>query len=512
MTVANEADGASTSAPERAAGYPEWLRTIDRTLTVHSNFIVVGNVRDFHLIPAPGPVAALRPLSTVDAIWSCLALSGYQAGLVYYPVDPPRVLPEEEDGNGESVTQHQAALTMIHGALDTAAAESGQSERFDPARRVSLERLGDYLWPIMKDQDRALALIIDYASRLATDPDHLVPAEWEFFRRAEKLSHLALPYRRSGVRTSPLFNPVIWIANRDRDLPSWFAAGNDSVRTVAVPVPDLYERHRLAKILLPSFPGAEKKRESERFDRQAARFAEQTEGMTLRGMVDVRHLAIDRGTSIDQVDDAVTCYRAGVLENPWKRPLLQQRIRLELDEEVNKRNEAKRAAAKAEGRDLAPDELEHKILSERVLGQDRAIRRVLDILIRSTMGLTGAHASGHAGRPRGVAFFAGPTGVGKTELAKAMAELIFGDERACIRFDMSEFSAEHSDARLIGAPPGYTGYDAGGELTNAVRRRPFSLILFDEIDKAHGKILDKFLQILEDGRLTDSDRRDRAFR
>jgi ATP-dependent Clp protease ATP-binding subunit ClpA len=119
------------------------------------------------------------------------------------------------------------------------------------------------------------------------------------------------------------------------------------------------------------------------------------------------------------------------------------------------------------------------------------------------MGLTGAQARSSGGRPRGVLFFAGPTGVGKTELAKTLTQLIFGDERAYLRFDMSEFSEEHSGARLLGAPPGYIGFDAGGELTNAVREKPFSVVLFDEIEKAHPRILDKFLQILEDGRLTD---------
>jgi ATP-dependent Clp protease ATP-binding subunit ClpA len=99
-------------------------------------------------------------------------------------------------------------------------------------------------------------------------------------------------------------------------------------------------------------------------------------------------------------------------------------------------------------------------------------------------------------------FLAGPSGVGKTELAKTMTELLFGDEKAYIRFDMSEFSAEHADQRLLGAPPGYVGYDAGGELTGAIRERPFSIVLFDEIEKAHPRILDKFLQILDDGVLT----------
>ena len=124
-------------------------------------------------------------------------------------------------------------------------------------------------------------------------------------------------------------------------------------------------------------------------------------------------------------------------------------------------------------------------------------------MLRSALGLTGAHQGRRAGGPQGILFFAGPTGVGKTELAKSLAEVLFGAEDAYIRFDMSEFSAEHSEARLIGAPPGYIGHAAGGELTNAVRERPFSVLLFDEIEKAHPRILDKFLQILDDGRLTD---------
>jgi ATP-dependent Clp protease ATP-binding subunit ClpA len=109
-----------------------------------------------------------------------------------------------------------------------------------------------------------------------------------------------------------------------------------------------------------------------------------------------------------------------------------------------------------------------------------------------------------------VAFLAGPTGVGKTELAKTITSLLFGDESAYIRFDMSEFSAEHADQRLLGAPPGYIGYDAGGELTNAIREKPFSVVLFDEIEKAHPRVLDKFLQILDDGVLT-SGRGDRVY-
>jgi ATP-dependent Clp protease ATP-binding subunit ClpA len=145
----------------------------------------------------------------------------------------------------------------------------------------------------------------------------------------------------------------------------------------------------------------------------------------------------------------------------------------------------------------------HTTLGEQVLGQPQAVRAASDILARAAVGLAGAQAAGHSSRPQGVMFFAGPTGVGKTELAKQIAALVFGREDAMVRFDMSEFSAEHTEARLLGAPPGYVGHEAGGELTNAVRTRPFSLLLFDEIEKANRRILDKFLQILEDGRLTD---------
>lgn len=136
---------------------------------------------------------------------------------------------------------------------------------------------------------------------------------------------------------------------------------------------------------------------------------------------------------------------------------------------------------------------------QRVKGQNHAVIHMLDIIKRA---ITGIGSSRKNSRPRGVVFLAGPTGVGKTELAKTITSLLFNDESAYIRFDMSEFSAEFSDQRLIGSPPGYVGYDVGGELTNAIREKPFSVVLFDEIEKAHPRVMDKFLQILDDGVLT----------
>ena len=137
-------------------------------------------------------------------------------------------------------------------------------------------------------------------------------------------------------------------------------------------------------------------------------------------------------------------------------------------------------------------------LHKRVIGQDEAVKALAQSIRRTRSGLKDPN------RPGGSFIFAGPTGVGKTELAKALAEFLFGDEDALIQLDMSEFSEKHTASRLFGAPPGYVGYDEGGQLTEKVRRKPFSVVLFDEVEKAHTDLFNSLLQILEDGRLTDS--------
>ncbi|WP_406617351.1 AAA family ATPase [Mycoplasmopsis adleri] len=154
-----------------------------------------------------------------------------------------------------------------------------------------------------------------------------------------------------------------------------------------------------------------------------------------------------------------------------------------------------------------PDKIKKldEFFNNRIIGQESAISALKKTLIRSLVGLQGiVQSTDSTSKPRGILFFAGPTGVGKTEMAKALSEFVFGDEKRIIRFDMSEYNHEESDQKLIGSAPGYVGYEAGGQLTNAVLEKPFSILLFDEIEKANGKIMDKFLQILEDGRLTSS--------
>ncbi len=146
------------------------------------------------------------------------------------------------------------------------------------------------------------------------------------------------------------------------------------------------------------------------------------------------------------------------------------------------------------------------VIGQRLIGQHEAVRAVSDAVRRSRAGISDPN------RPTGSFLFLGPTGTGKTELAKSLAEFLFDDERAIVRVDMSEYSEKHSVARLVGAPPGYVGYDEGGQLTEAVRRRPYSVVLLDEVEKAHPEVFDILLQVLDDGRLTDGQGRTVDFR
>jgi ATP-dependent Clp protease ATP-binding subunit ClpB len=149
--------------------------------------------------------------------------------------------------------------------------------------------------------------------------------------------------------------------------------------------------------------------------------------------------------------------------------------------------------------------LEHD-LHQRVIGQDEAVRATAEAVLRARSGLKDPN------RPIGSFIFLGPTGVGKTELARALAKALFDEERAMVRIDMSEYQERHTVARLVGAPPGYVGYEEGGQLTEAIRRRPYSVILFDEIEKAHNDVFNVLLQVLDDGRLTDGQGRTVDFR
>jgi hypothetical protein len=430
--------------------WPHWIVELDRSLAIRPQFVLSGNIRDVYLTPTPDGLV-FQPI--IPCVWEALSRRGFEFLLAYDRVDGICVYPAT--------------------ARVTASRLSGVSLSENGGTQVSLDKLSDWLRAVAGAREVPCAFIIDYASRLVGRPQDLTDIERDFFTACEKLAHTAKPLRVPGRAGPPPYNPVIWLISRPNDLPDWFIVGNEAIRTLVVGLPDRMTRWEAATRLARGFTDYGRLTVEERH-KLLELFAELTDSLTLRSMLAISELARDQTIPLAQIADAVRCYKVGVPDNPWKQEYLKTKIHSG-----------------------------ETAIGVYVKGQAQAVSKALDILTRSVMGLSGAHASARGGRPRGVLFFAGPTGVGKTELAKAITRLIFGDEQAYIRFDMSEFSAEHADARLIGAPPGYVGYDTGGELVNAIRQRPFSVVLFDEIEKAHPRILDKFLQILEDGRLTD---------
>jgi energy-coupling factor transporter ATP-binding protein EcfA2 len=457
----------SLASPELT---PRWLRDLERLLPIRSQFVVAGNIRDHFLTPLGNaqPDSPLTPAPLTRSLWTTLHRQDYRFLLIFDPVEGLRPYPNEP----ETV------------ALATRLFDLKLQDGFMPMR---LDRLTGIMKRLTRMREARCALLIDFASRLARHPDQLSAEEHAFFLAAERLAvhavpivgrpavvaDVANPTTTGAGSDKPRFNPVLWLLNRPQDLPSWFALDNVRVESLHVALPDFESRVAAASSYFTLFRETETASAEEQ--RTFARtFALATEGLPLTALSDTAQLADRQNIAHYDVEDAVQCYKVGALENPWKKSYMRERIH--------------DAAA---------------FIDKRVKGQEQAVTKSVDILMRSVMGLTGAQAKSGGNRPRGVLFLAGPTGVGKTELAKTLTQLVFGDERAYIRFDMSEFAEEHTGARLLGAPPGYVGFEAGGELTNAVREKPFSLVLFDEVEKAHPRILDKFLQILEDGRLTD---------
>ena len=440
---------AAPPAPDIDA-FPRWLRQLAQYLPICSQFVVEGNIRDVHLVRSDDGLL-LQPV--VNCLWELLHAQGCEGLIVYDRVSGMRVFPSDR----------QQAIERKLGARLGSQRNAAQS----------LEDLRQRLFEVSASRELCCAFVIDYASRLVRSARDLDDEEYEFFAACQKLADITHELR-SPQAGQLVFNPIFWLARQASDLPAWFVVGNDRIRTVVADMPDQQARLAVAERLARDLPGVDAMDEQQRA-KATDGFASLTDGLTVRAMMQIRSIARRQDLPFAQIADAVRSYRVGIADNPWRQTYLYDRIRSG-----------------------------HGEITRSVKGQSQAVRQTLDILKRSVTGLTAAQSSSQGNKPRGILFFAGPTGVGKTELAKAVTRLLFGDEQACIRFDMSEFAAEHSDARLIGAPPGYIGHDAGGELVNAVRQRPFSVVLFDEIEKAHPRILDKFLQILDDGRLTDA--------
>lgn len=439
--------------------WAKWIRDLEKSFMYRAQFILSGNLRDLVLTPTAN---GYMTQDLKSAISDLLGTRGVNVVVVYDRVDGLSLLLNSEGAReAEDASSSVYKWLKKHKILD------------NKSLPASKQKLSEIMQDIALDPSLPVGLIIDFASRLVLDPNNLSEEEQAFFLSCEKVAYRTEELRAGTDRGIMPYNPIFWLVDKENDLPGWFLIGKEVFQSLTVTLPDQGERETLVRSVSSLFADYSSMG-TELVEERIRDFVGLTDGMMLRSILSIFKLARHQSIGLSHIANAVRCYKIGVPDSPWDEPKLKESI--------------------GSGRE---------IIAERVKGQNHAVEKSLDILKRAILNLSGAQASSSGSRPKGVLFFAGPTGVGKTELAKAISELVFGDEQAYKRFDMSEFSAEQSEARLIGAPPGYIGYDAGGELVNSVRERPFSVLLFDEIEKAHSRILDKFLQILEDGRLTD---------
>jgi len=323
----------------------------------------------------------------------------------------------------------------------------------------------------LTNKNRKIAFVLNWADYLFSTNGFSDDERQNLTLLSKAIKDKKVDYLSTDINEST----IIIVANKLSMFPISFYQGNPEVSTITLSRPDRMEREKLLAKIENGFDIKLKPGDTLLTCDKKSEYVDMLDDFTNREIIQMARLS--RKENKLTFEKLFWLFKYGEKDNPWEK----------LDY-----NEVKRIKKK---------------LAERVVGQDEAIEKIEKVVVKAYMGLTGIHKTSSRSMPKGVLFFVGPTGVGKTELSKTLAKFLFGDEQACIRFDMSEYAQENSDQKLIGAPPGYVGYEEGGQLTNAVKEKPFSVILFDEIEKAakpNPRILDIFLQILEDGRLTDS--------
>lgn len=456
--------GASTAAA--------WMERIVSEIVRGRHLIVHGNVRD--------PVRwRSEHVDLRTALTEVLHISGYPT-IGYYDVidgmssnhehDPRRlgrlcaVRWPGDAGSGTAVpaaegevaaptrtgrSQDRSRAALQNAALPT---YNGPDEALPAIRRA------------LRQGDEPVAFIIDFAELLLADPERANRGDRQLLGMVKKAM-------LEAAQVGPLRNLLILVVHDLPTLPEWLYQGEPFVQPVEAMRPTFDERRDFLRENASRFYFDP---DGEGWTAESVRvLANLTEGMAVTELDGLWRTSRRERIALAEPRELLNRTVLGRREDPWKR--LSGRV----------------AGAEAE-------------LARRVVGQPVATRRVAQALGAATLGIDFvADVHSLEARPKGVFFFVGPTGVGKTELAKALSELIYDDAAALARYDMSAFKEPHSAERFTGAPPGYLGHERGGELTNRVRQRPFSLLLFDEIEKAHVSIFDKFLQILDDGRLTD---------
>jgi ATP-dependent Clp protease ATP-binding subunit ClpB len=376
---------------------------------------------------------------------------------------------------------------------DTIAILRGLKERYEAHHKVAISDAALVAAAALSDRyisgrqlpDKAIDLIDEAASRLRMELDSS-PVEIDQLRRAVdrlKMEELALENADDDASRERLDKLRADLADRSEDLAA-LTARWENERAGHNRVGDL--RAKLDELRI----------ESDKAQREGDLA---TASRLLYGEIPAVEREIAEAEAREQ--------RAGVEDaiGPVMQPMIAEKVGPDEIAEVVSAWTGIPAGRLLEGESAKLLRMED-VIGERLIGQRAAVATVSDAVRRARAGVSDPD------RPTGSFLFLGPTGVGKTELAKALADFLFDDERAIVRIDMSEYSEKHSVARLVGAPPGYVGYEEGGQLTEAVRRRPYSVVLFDEVEKAHPEVFDILLQVLDDGRLTDGQGRTVDFR
>lgn len=389
---------------------------------------------------------------------------------------PPPMQSSQQASPGQQTGSNQPTTES---AQTNAAGEGNRPRRSMPRARsrtrrgpmlVQPDQALDAIRTVLSQSEVSSAVCVDFSDKLVTDPQRQTENELKLMVQVKKIIQEA-----AYLVTDPLKgrkNVLAVVAGHLGSLPPWLYHENPLIGLVQVTQPRLDERKNFIRVYLPHFQGGNSLG-GEQTEEIVRDFSDLTDGLTAWDLEAIRRTSIVEDMSIAKPRRVVDYYKYGQRDDPWEK-LDEQKIRHACHQ-----------------------------LEQRVIGQPAAIKAVVDMLLAARVGVSMSEVTAGAGKPKGVFFFVGPTGVGKTEMAKAITQLVFGDDAAFERFDMSEFAEQHAAEKLTGSPPGYVGFEEGGRLTNRVRERPFSLLLFDEIEKAHGRVMDKFLQILEDGRLTD---------
>lgn len=440
---------------------PKWHRELEIFSKVKNVIVLEGNILDVYTYPKTGSIEKGSILRLPEYLHCFFKDAGYQHIAFYDNMQGFYNNMEDEciQSFGNLVKR-----TVNEGHIK--ADFSNKNEAPDIIKNALLQT------------EKATVIVMNLASRYITSPDNMQQSEIESFT---SLLLSSLEAREVNTKQGRLKNLLVITVNRLSDIPTWFYHDNPSLKTIFLSPPSNEERGNFidgSNFSLFFHPEILKedclyfRDKPEELQQIKDKFVALTDGFSLTELNALRKLCKNERIHMSRMCDVIDLYKYGIKENPW-------------------------ASIKYEDLEKADSDFK-----KRVKGQDLAISKTLDVVKRSAVGISGFRHSPH-NKPKGILFFAGPTGTGKTETAKVLSEKLFGDESRCKRFDMSEYGQSHSDQRLFGAPPGYVGYEEGGQLTNYIKENPFSILLFDEIEKAHPSVLDKFLQILEDGRMTD---------